>query len=70
MISLNYFTENITEVKSTDFKVSKTDFPYFSSLAYGKNLRQVNDGKHHPTLQAEGFSSFQVIPNYFGAIED
>ena len=26
----------------------------------GKKLRQNNDGRHHSTLQTEGYSSFQV----------
>ena len=33
---------------------------YFYFLSPGKNLCQVNDGKHHPTLQAGEYSSFQV----------
>ena len=33
---------------------------YFYFLPLGINLRQVNDGKYYPTLQAEWYSSFQV----------
>ena len=33
---------------------------YFYIPHLGKNLHQVNDGKHHPTLQEEGYSSFRV----------
>ena len=33
---------------------------YIYFLPSGKKLCQVNDGKHYPTLQAEGYSSFQV----------
>ena len=33
---------------------------YFHIPSSGKNICQVNDGLHHPTLQAEEYSSFQV----------
>ena len=33
---------------------------YFYFLPSCKNLPQANDGKHHPTLLPEEYSSFQV----------